>query len=855
MTEHVTPQQHDSDDRLQLLIEITSDLDMDLDKLLAQILNRLKTVMPGADIGVVYLYDNLQEALIPRSCLGYDQQAMRNLKLFAGESISGRVFQQGIALITQSREDVEQSGGSLNAENDRHYRKAIGDRTITSNICAPLTIGEQTTIGTITLSSTHSPFAPKDLDLLTAIAGRISQTIYQSRLVEQLRQSEARYRTLVEDLPVGISETSPTGLPLYFNPQALAINGYSPDEINQINVQDLYVHPQDREHLVKSLNAKGHYSYEHQLRRKDGRLIWVRGSTQAVKNETGEIVRYLGIQEDITQERQIGAIRRAVERLRREIWTMRSERDIAQVLVAMRQVMETQEIPFTDCGINVIDDLTAPPTVRFHSMSPEGQWLQTSGDKGASRILRFWREGHTVYRPDLQTDDPYNEQEAIHSLRPKPVRSVADIPFTYGTLAFNSVTPNAFSPEHIAFMEELSSVLDECFRRLEDLKLIDAKEEQLRIAQKMEAVGHLAGGIAHDFNNLNTVIIGNLTYLLNDLNKDDARHEDALDAYEAAKRCSTLVEQLLAFSARKVSTPQTIGINATVRELHKILRRLIGEDIELENDLDPKAGTIYIDRSQLEQVLLNMALNARDAMPDGGKLLVRTRPLYLGDNLFRKLAELTAGHYALIEVTDTGTGMDENTRSRIFDPFFTTKEFGKGTGLGLATAYGIIKQAGGTIDVTSIPGEGTSFLIYLPTQQGQAPHAPIEDQQNKAHGEETILVVEDEPGVLKLAKRMLERNGFTAIEAASPLEAIALVNHYPYAIDLLLTDVVMPDMSGPELVKQLKPLHPEMQVVYMSAYASERFSSEIDQDALLRKPFSEGTITVKVRQTLDMAHS
>ncbi|HIL10796.1 MAG TPA: response regulator [Candidatus Latescibacteria bacterium] len=286
-----------------------------------------------------------------------------------------------------------------------------------------------------------------------------------------------------------------------------------------------------------------------------------------------------------------------------------------------------------------------------------------------------------------------------------------------------------------------------------------------------------------------------------------------------------------------------------------MLRRLIGEDVELEIDLDPKAGTIYIDRSLLEQVLLNMALNARDAMPDGGKLLVRTRPLDLGDNLFRKLAELTAGHYALIEVTDTGTGMDESTSSRIFEPFFTTKEFGKGTGLGLATAYGIIKQAGGTIDVASTPGEGTSFLIYLPLQKGQAPHATIEDPQNKAHGEETILVVEDKPGVLKLARRMLERNGFTTIEAASPLEAIALVNRYPSTIDLLLTDVVMPDMSGPELVKQLKPLRPEMQVVYMSADTNEHFSGEIDPNALLRKPFSEGAITVKVRQALDMAHS
>ena len=846
-------QHRETHERLQLLIEITRDLDLDLEKLLSQILVRLSNVIPCVDIGAIYLFDKVQEVLIPRSCLGYDLQSMRELRLRPGESISGRVFKQGTAIIANSPKEIAAEGGSLSPENERHYRHAIGTRSIESNICAPLIIGEQSNIGTITLSSTHTAFAAEDLDLLSAVAGRISQTIHPSGLVEQLRNSEARYRALAEDLPVGISETSPTGQPLYFNPQALEINGYSADELGSLNVQDLYVHPQDRERLVEHLSQTGQYSFEHQLKRKDGRLIWVRGSSRAIKNEAGEIVRYLGIQQDITQERQTGTIRRALEKLRREIWTMRSERDIAQVLIAMRQVMETQAIPFTDCGINVIDDSTVPPTVRFHSMTPEGQWLQTSGHRGTSLIRRFWGEGQTVYRPDLQTEDPYDELATINTLIPTAVRSVVDIPFTYGTLAFNSVEANAFNAEHIVFMEELSTVLDECFRRLEDLKLLDAKEEQLRIAQKMEAIGHLAGGIAHDFNNLTTVIIGNLTYLLDDLGKDDPRHEDAFDAYEAAKRCSTLVEQLLAFSARKVSTPHNIEINNAVRDLHKMLRRLIGEDIELDIDIDSDVGSVYIDRSQLEQVLLNLSLNARDAMPEGGKLTVKTRSLDLGDNLFRKLADLHSGHYVLIEVIDTGQGMDETTRSRVFEPFFTTKEFGKGTGLGLATAYGIIKQAGGTIDVTSSPGEGTTFLIYLPLQQGQAPQPQSDEQEQKAHGEETILIVEDEPGVLKLARRMLERNGFTTLEAASPLDALALANRYPSTIDLLLTDVVMPEMSGPELASQLKPLRPEMQVVYMSAYTSERFSGEIDQDALLRKPFSEGTITIKLRQALDAA--
>ena len=284
-----------------------------------------------------------------------------------------------------------------------------------------------------------------------------------------------------------------------------------------------------------------------------------------------------------------------------------------------------------------------------------------------------------------------------------------------------------------------------------------------------------------------------------------------------------------------------------------MLRRIIGEDIELTTDLEPDIGTIFIDRSQLEQVLLNLALNARDAMPDGGRLAVRTRSLDLGENIFRKLSELKPGNYALIEIVDTGIGMDEETRDRIFEPFFTTKEFGQGTGLGLATAYGIIKQAGGTIDATSDPGKGTTFLIYLPTSLTDADQNAEDAEATKAHGDETVLIVEDEPGVLKLARRMLERNGFTTLEADNPDEAISLVEAYPHAIDLLLTDVVMPQMSGPELARHPHPLRPDMLVVYMSAYTSDRFGGELDQHTLLRKPFSEETITVKVRQTLDGA--
>ena len=435
--------------------------------------------------------------------------------------------------------------------------------------------------------------------------------------MHELRDSENRYRTLLTDLPIGVSETSPDGDLLYFNPRAYEFNGYQPEDIGSIRAEDVYVRPRDRERLIDSLNKVGPFSYEHQIRRKDGRLIWVRGSSRAIKSADGAVTRFIGIQADIAQERQAGAIRRSVEILREEIWTMRSERDIERVLIAMRQVMETLAIPFVGCGINVIDDSTSPPSVRHHNMTPDGQWQQTSGSRGTGLVYRFWRDGHTIYRPDIVDDDHFDEAAHIEQIIAHPVRSVIDIPFTFGTLAFNSHIPDAFSAAHVQFMEEVTGVLDEFFRRVEDLKLLEAKEEQLRVAQKMEAIGHLAGGIAHDFNNLTTVIIGNLVYLLEDLGEGDPRQEDARDAYDAARRCSALVEQLLAFSARKVSVPINIEINETIADLHKMLRRIIGENIELTIDLEPDIGTIFIDRNRLEQVLLNLALNARDAMPDG----------------------------------------------------------------------------------------------------------------------------------------------------------------------------------------------------------------------------------------------
>jgi PAS domain S-box-containing protein len=390
------------------------------------------------------------------------------------------------------------------------------------------------------------------------------------------------------------------------------------------------------------------------------------------------------------------------------------------------------------------------------------------------------------------------------------------------------------------------------FRRAGD----DARklEEQLRQGQKMEAVGRLAGGIAHDFNNLLTVIIGRSQLLLSQLRAEDPLRRDLDVIQKTAARTSGLTRQLLAFSRKQVMELKVLDLNAVVGNIITLLHRLIGEDVELVFEAGATRPQVKADGGQLEQVIANLALNARDAMPNGGRLRLQTRNVDLEWTAAATIS-LTAGPYVVLTVTDTGTGMDAQTVSRIFEPFFTTKPVGKGTGLGLATVYGIVTQSGGSITVESQPGVGTSFDIYLPaTTDTPEPAENTDTPARAAGGTETVLLVEDEEEVRRLAREVLEAKGYTVLEARHPGEASVIAERHSGPIHVMVTDVVMPRMSGRALAEQLAPLRPEMQVLYISGYTDNAMLRHgVMEEGLpfLQKPFPPEALAAKVRTLLD----
>jgi PAS domain S-box-containing protein len=377
-------------------------------------------------------------------------------------------------------------------------------------------------------------------------------------------------------------------------------------------------------------------------------------------------------------------------------------------------------------------------------------------------------------------------------------------------------------------------------------------EEQLLHAQKMEAVGRLAGGVAHDFNNMLTVISGYNQMILDQLSPLDPLRGYAEEVLKAADRAAALTNQLLAFSRRQIAQPRVFDVNMVLLHTEKMLRRLIGEDVELALRLSPGAGNIKADPGHLEQAIFNLATNARDAMPNGGRILVETSAATLDDTYAKTHMGVNPGEYVMIAVSDDGVGMDVETRRRIFEPFFTTKERGKGTGLGLATVYGIVKQAGGDIWVYSEPGHGTTFKLYFP--KVREPATDLRDDGIAApHGAETILVVEDEQGVRELTTKMLERLGYRVLAAASGAHALEIARTHAGQIALAVTDVVMPNMSGAQLAAELREVQPDIKVVFISGYTENAISQHgvLDEGvAFLAKPFSRESLARKMREIL-----
>ncbi|HMR65769.1 MAG TPA: response regulator [Anaerolineae bacterium] len=424
---------------------------------------------------------------------------------------------------------------------------------------------------------------------------------------------------------------------------------------------------------------------------------------------------------------------------------------------------------------------------------------------------------------------------------------------------WGSLTVRPFLDTAGKLTESRLMLIDVTERKQAQLAL-QQSEEQLRQAQKLESIGRLAGGVAHDFNNLLTAMMAHTGLALRLLSPDDPVRTNIQEIRKTADQAADLTRQLLAFARKQVVQPQIISLNQLILNIDKMLRRLIGENIELITLPVANAGRVKADPGQIEQVLINLVINARDAMPNGGTLTIETANVSLDQTYARRYAEVTAGEYVMLAVTDTGVGLPEEIKEHIFEPFFTTKEVGKGTGLGLAMVFGIIKQAGGHIAVYSEVGHGTSFKVYLPRlpeETGAEATRPLDvlAPNDLPRGNETVLLVEDEPAVRLAAAQLLTEQGYRVIEAANGEEALQLAeNQRQPSIDLLLTDIVMPKLGGPQIVEPIRAMQPGIKVLFISGYPNQAVDQKgvlVGNVAFLAKPFTPDRLAYKVREVLD----
>ncbi|MGH3033896.1 MAG: PAS domain-containing protein [Gaiellaceae bacterium] len=639
------------------------------------------------------------------------------------------------------------------------------------------------------------------------LEGVIFDITERKQAEERLTKTERRNRTLVEQLPLitYVAALDDVSSAIYMSPQCEQILGYPVQEwLDDPDMWARLLHPEDRDRTLeahrRTLPTGEGFDCEYRLIAKDGRAVWFRDRSGTIYDDAGAPLHSHGYMLDITEAK------RAQEEIVRA-------KEFSETLIRTANVM--------------VVGLDLDGRVTLFNEAAE----QVTGYSFEELCGRSWFElvvpGERDRAAEAETDESpiltKSGEERFVSWRNSEVRENGRVT---GTISFGI-----------------------------DITERKGLEDQLRQSQKMEAVGRLAGGIAHDFNNLLTAISGYSDFALANVEPGGAAAADIGEISKAAGRASSLTRQLLAFSRRQVLQPKVLSLNEVVGDLEGMLRRLIGENVRLKVTLDPGLDAVRVDRGQIEQVLMNLTLNARDAMPDGGDLLLTTKSVEVSGARAEATLDLQPGSYATLVVSDTGHGMDSETRSRAFEPFFTTKKPGEGTGLGLATVYGIVKQSGGSIRLDSMPGKGAVFTLYFPKAwQGEQHKAPVLVAPDHANGSETILLVEDEDVVRDLVRKMLEQGGYTILEACDGREALTLSKEHVAGIDLLLTDVVMPGMNGRELAERIWFTRPETRVLYMSGYTDLRvFDPEVldPGSAFLHKPFTYAELAGKVREILD----
>ena len=630
---------------------------------------------------------------------------------------------------------------------------------------------------------------------------------------DELRKSEERFRILVESSPNAIMLVQDSKI-VFTNSAGVKMLGFSdPAELigySNLDFIPLQYHAIVKNRLQNVMQGNYNSSTELELYKKDGSLLMVESvSVPTTINGKPSI---LIINQDISQRKEA------------EMALRESERRFRDILETVHLVAVT---------IDVNGDIT------FCNDYLLG--------------LTGWEYKDVIQKRWVDLFVPENDRNRIQSLLMKTL-STRSIPihYEYPLITRNGEMRNilwdsTFLLDKIGGVNGLASLG-------RDITEKNQLEEQLRHSQKMEAIGQLAGGIAHDFNNLLMGIIGYSEILLDNFSENDPAWEGIQEIKKAGERAAALTRQLLAFSRRQVLQPEIINLNSIISELEKMLRRLIGENIALQTFLECDLWNIKADPGQVEQVIVNLVVNARDAMPQGGRLIVKTSNIEVDEECTKRFIVIPLGDYVMMEIIDSGTGIAPENQIRIFDPFFTTKKEGKGTGLGLSTVYGIVQQSGGQIYLESQVGLGSNFIIMFPQCKESTPLNKKDERTDYQRGSETILIVEDEDLVRTITAKVLKLQGYKILQAATPAEALLLCEQYNKPIHLLITDIVMPQMNGRELSERVQKQMPSVKVLFMSGYTDDQiiqhgvFDSELE---FLQKPFSPTNLTKKVRHILD----
>jgi PAS domain S-box-containing protein len=812
-------------------------------------------------------------------------------------------------------------------------RQTFGLFGIQSVLVLGLSVGGGPIVGGLAFS-TRTPCAWPDelVKRLHVVAELFCSALARQRSESALRDSEERFRSLVENATVGIYRTTPDGRILMANPTLVRMLGFKDfEELAARNLEEDGFEPDYARKLFRERMEKNGeiIGIEAAWTRQDGSAIFVRESARAIRSEDGKILYYDGIVEDITEKkraeealrltqfsvehasdaifwmdpqgrllyvneaacRSLGWSREELLSLSipdidplvtKDVWGANWEADKARGSVVLETQHKTKQgrvfpvevtANYLEFGGKEYSFAFARDITERKRAEAEHVRLVTAIEQSAEAVMITTTSGEIEYvNPAFTRITGFTREEALGQ-NPRILKSGNQDPALYQELWATVLEGKTWHGElvnrrkdgslyneqmNIAPVRGEGGEVTHFIATKQDITARKELEQRFVQAQKMEAVGRLAGGVAHDFNNLLTVINGYAQILTQRSPAKDPRRGLFEEIQMAGERAASLTRQLLAFSRRQVMEPKVLDLSSVLANTEKMLRRLIGEDIELATKLQPGLGRVKVDPGQIEQVIMNLAVNARDAMPQGGKFIIETANVEVDEDYARSHKPMTPGKYVVVSVRDTGCGMDLATQAHIFEPFFTTKAKGKGTGLGLATVYGIVKQSGGFIWVYSEPGQGAAFKIYFPCVEEAAPAAqPAKARRpsKQTKVKETILVVEDEIGVRSLVCETLKSKGYKTLAAEGAAEALRIAKQHTKPIHLLLTDVVMPLTGGKELATRLATLHPESKVLCMSGYTDDavvRHGILDGSTPLLQKPFLPNTLLLKVREVLRM---